>query len=116
MFLLNSGRYVIADPAVLLTEGTFKRLWGSSTQFETHILNTDNGRLLALPTGKSGEFQTDLGKVITTGTAHIAFIPYLAAEKLLPFDVIRISLASPALLYFDDDCHIVLDGKLTIFC
>lgn len=116
MFLLNPGRYVVADPAVVLKDNTFKKLWGSSTRFESHILDTENGLLLALPTGKNGEFQTDLGRVISTDTAHIAFIPYLAAEKLLPFDIIRLSLATPALLYFDAQSNIVLDGMLTIYC
>lgn len=116
MFLINPGRYIIADPALVLKDDTFRKLWSSSTRFESYILKTENGVLLALPTGKNGEFQTDLGKAICTETAHIAFIPYLAAEKLLPFDIIRISLTSPALLYFDANNHIVLDGKLTIFC
>ena len=116
MFLLNPGRYIIADPAVVLKENTFKKLWRSGTRFESHVLDTENGILLALPTGKNGEFRTDLGKVIVTETAHIAFIPYLAAEKLLPFDIIRISLHSPSLLYFDANGNIVLDGMLTIYC
>lgn len=116
MFLLNAGRYIIADPAQILKEDSCKKLWGAATKFDAHVLSTDKGTMLALPTGKNGEFQTDLGKAISTATGHIAFIPYLAAEKLLPYGVLRISLNSPALLYYDSDSHIVLDGKLTIFC
>ena len=116
MFLLNAGRYIVADPALVLNEATCKKLWGSEASLEAHALQTENGLLLALPTGKRGEFQTDLGRPIATETGHIAFVPYLAAEKLLPFGVIRLTLDSPALLFIDSSSRIVLDGKLTIFC
>lgn len=116
MFLLNVGRYVIGDPAAALSDKALKKLWGSSPKFESHVLNTDNGMVIALPTGKNGKFRTDLGKVISTDTAHIAFIPYQAAEKLLPFSMIRVALSQPSLLFFDARNNIVLDGKLTIYC
>lgn len=116
MFLLNPGRYVVADPLVILKESTFKRLWASSTRFDSHMLETPCGLMLSLPTGKSGSFHTDQGRMISTETGHIAFVPYMAAEKLLPREVIRVSLTAPAMLFFDADCHIVLDGCLTIFC
>lgn len=115
MFLLNSGRYVIADPAAALSDKVLKRLWGSSVKFDSYVLNTDNGTVVALPMGKSGHFRTDQGKVISTDTAHIAFIPYLAAGRLLPFEVIRVSLSEPSLLFFDARNNIVLDGKLIIY-
>lgn len=116
MFLLNSGRYVVADPGVILKDPTFKKLWCASTRFDSHVLETPDGLMIAIPTGKSGDFVTDIGKKISTDTGHIAFVPYMAAEKLLPREVIRISLTEPALLFLDAKNNIVLDGKLTIFC
>ncbi len=116
MFLLNPGRYFVADPELALKASTFKKLWESDSRFAAHSLPTPNGAIHALSTGKSGEFTTDIGRTITTGTGQIAFLPCSAAEKLLPSTIIRIALQKPALLFFNSDHNIVLDGKLTIFC
>lgn len=115
MFLLNSGRYIVADPVSALKEDTFKRLLETSSRLNSYTLKTDFGLMVAFPVLKNGEFKTDMGKVISTESAHIAFLPYLAAEKLLPYGVIRLNLQEPALLFFDADRNIVLDGKLTIY-
>lgn len=115
MFLLNPGRYVIGDPANILQETTCKKLWESPSRLDAHVLRTPAGTIIAFSTGKSGVFRTDLGPTISTVTGSIAFAPYMAAEKLLPFEMVRISLANPAILFFDAASNIVLDRKLTIF-
>lgn len=116
MFLLNPGRYIVADPEIALTAATYKRLWQTDTQFDAHILPTPAGAILALSTGKCGEFATDVGRNIVTASGQIAFLPCAAAEKLLPSTVIRIALKKPALLFVNAQSNIVLDGALTIFC
>lgn len=116
MFLLNPGRYIVADPEIALTPATYKRLWQTDAKFCAHFLPTPAGPILALSTGKNGDFATDIGKSISTASAQIAFLPYGAAERLLPSSVIRIALCKPALLFFNARSNIVLDGKLTIFC
>ena len=116
MFLLNPGRYVIADPEIALNAATYKRLWQTDSRFDAHILPTPAGTILALSTGKCGDFATDIGKPISTASAQIAFMPCCAAEKLLPSTIIRINLSKPTLLFFNASSNIVLDGKLTIYC
>lgn len=116
MFVLNPGRYVVGDPGIILDGPTFKELWGSTSRFDSLELKTDAGLIIAPSTGKNGEFKTSLGRNITTATTHIAFVPYRAVGRLLPYEVLRLSLAAPAMLYFSACAHIVLDGKLTIYC
>ncbi len=116
MFLLNPGRYIIADPEIALGPDTFKKLQRADMKCAARLLRTVNGAILALTTGKNGEFATDLGRSITTASGQIAFLPCCAAERLLPVTVIRIALVRPALLFFNASSNIVLDGKLTIFC
>lgn len=72
--------------------------------------------MVAIQVGRCGKFITDTGREIFTKSAHIAFIPYKAAEKLLPFEVIRLTLSNPTLLFLDDNNNIVLGDNLTIFC
>lgn len=114
MFLINPGRYIVADPAILLSEMSFKRLWGSSTRFGALVLENGKNVLYALPTSHKGDFKTSLGTSITTQTGYIAFAPYEAVEKLLPFNVIRLSLSATTLLYFSSS-NIILDGQLIIY-
>lgn len=116
MFLLNPGRYLIADPEMALAAATSKKLWASATKFGCHLLETPKGRIFALPTGKPGEFATTIGKSIPTGSSYIAFLPYAAAEKLLATTVLRLNIEKPTMLFFNAGADIVLDGKLTIFC
>lgn len=116
MFLLNPGRYVIGDPANILDDIIFKKLWGSSSKFNSLVLETPDGVIVAPSTGTNGEFITDIGKTIFTQTSHIAFVPYIAVSKLLPYSVIRLSLSLPTLLMFDFESNIVLDKILTIYC
>lgn len=116
MFLLNPGRYIIADPEIALTPDTFKELQRAEMRCAARRLRTANGVILALDTGKSGEFATDLGRPIATASGQIAFLPCCAAERLLPSTVLRVALEQPAMLYFNARSNIVLDGKITIFC
>lgn len=116
MLFLNPGRYVVADPGKALSDDTCKELWRTPTILGIRTLSTDHGSILAFPTGESGSFATNKGKCILTETAYIAFIPYEAIGKLLPFGVIRLALSEAALLYIDASSNIVLDGRLKIFC
>lgn len=116
MFVLNPGRYVVGDPALILDEATFKRLCAAGTRFNALTLKTGNGPIIAPATGGNGDFVTDLGRSLRTDSGHMAFVPYGLAGRLLTSDVIRISLQRPALLYFSSRSNIVLDGKLTIYC
>lgn len=116
MFLLNPGRYVIGDPETILKEASLKSLLGSGSQFNSLVLPTSLGPIIAPSTEKNGEFATSLGKNVQTRTAHIAFVPYGAAEKLLPTDIFRINLVEPSFLFHNANGNIELDGRLIIFC
>lgn len=116
MFLLNPGRYVIADPDIILKADTFKKLWSASVHFNSYVLATENGNIYAMPAGKKGTLTTDMGKTITTTTGYVAIAPYLTVEKLLPYEALRITLVTASLLFFNEKNYIILDGKLTIFC
>lgn len=116
MFLLNPGRYIVADPEVVLDAATYKKLWESEIRLGAHTLNTPDGTIIALAAGKTGDFATDLGVPITTASGHIAFLTCSAIQKLLPASVIRLALKKPTMLFFDAGSNIVLDGKLTIYC
>lgn len=116
MYLLNPGRYIIADPEIALTPDSFKNLQRAEMRCDARLLHTENGPILALNTGKKGEFATDLGRSITTASGQIAFLPCCAAERLLPSSVLRIALERPTLVFFNARSNIVLDGKITIFC
>lgn len=115
MFVLNAGRYIVGDPEKILDSATFKRLWGAGTTLNALYLATPFGAIIAPRTG-SGTFATDRGKFLPTATGHIAFVPYQAAGRLLPADIIRICLQTASILYFSDNSNIILDGILTIFC
>lgn len=115
MFLLNSGRYIVADPEVILKESTLKKLWESDSRFDSHILETPQGIITAFPAGKNGLYRTTTNRKIPTASGYISFASYGCAEKLLPFEALRINLANPALLFFEPDESITLDGVLTIF-
>lgn len=116
MFVLNPGRYVVGDPALILDDPTFKNLCASGTRFNALTLSTPQGQIIAPATGGNGDFVTDMGRSLRTASGHMAFVPYGLAGRLLTSDVIRISLASPAILYFSPSSNIILDGKLTIYC
>ena len=116
MFLLNPGRYVVGDPETILKEASLKSLMASGSQFNCLVLPTSLGPIIAPSTEKNGEFATNLGRSLLTRTAHIAFVPYGAAEKLLPSDIFRINLASPSFLFHNANGNIELDGRLIIFC
>lgn len=115
IFLLNAGRYIIADPDVALAPTTLKKLRETGFRSGSHRLRTPNGLILALTIGKKGEFETDLGTPIQTESGQIAFLPCAAADKLLPAVTLRIQLDKPALLYFAEGSFLAIDGKLKIF-
>ncbi|MDE5831873.1 MAG: hypothetical protein K2H64_02625 [Desulfovibrio sp.] len=116
MYLLNSGRYVIGDPEAILNEKTLKKLWENGGSPEFRVLKTSVGAIIALSAGRRGVFHTSIGKPIASPSAHIAFVPYPAAGKLLATGLLRITLRAPALLFHNADSDIELDGRLYIYC
>ena len=116
MFVLQPGRYIIGDPEYILDQITLQNLFKTVMVLNAFSLNSASGFLLALKISKTGLIKTSINKNILINSSYISFIPFTASQKLLCFDVLRISIKKATLLYFNELNHLVVDRKFYIEC